>query len=109
MRALIPAAAARSTWRALGTHAQGDARWDRYLTILARGVGRNLLLSPSMSELWPSQTNALERGLLDPANSAVVRMPTSAGKTRVAELAIVDMLVRQPGSMCVYVAPFRAL
>src|SRR5581483_12072232 len=43
------------------------------------------------------------------AESLAIRMPTSAGKTRVAELAIVHTLVTQPGSKCVYIAPFRAL
>ena len=36
-------------------------------------------------------------------------MPTSAGKTRIAELAIVHTLVNEPGAKCVYVAPYRAL
>ncbi len=36
-------------------------------------------------------------------------MPTSAGKTRIAELAIVHTLVSTPGSKCAYIAPFRAL
>jgi superfamily II DNA/RNA helicase len=36
-------------------------------------------------------------------------MPTSAGKTRVAELAIVHTLISHPGARCVYVAPYRAL
>jgi superfamily II DNA/RNA helicase len=109
LRALVPTAAARSTWRLLADVNTSSPRWNRFLKVLARGVGRNLLESPSISELWPSQTQALEHGLLEQSRSAVVRMPTSAGKTRVAELAIVDMLVRSPGSMCVYVAPYRAL
>lgn len=109
VRALIPTAAAHSTWNLLGGARPPSLRWNRYLKILARGVGRNLLDSPSVSELWPSQVQALEQGLLDHSKSSVVRMPTSAGKTRVAELAIVDTLVRSPGCMCVYVAPFRAL
>jgi replicative superfamily II helicase len=36
-------------------------------------------------------------------------MPTSAGKTRVAELAIAHTLITVPGSKCVYIAPYRAL
>ena len=36
-------------------------------------------------------------------------MPTSAGKTRITELAIVHTLVNHPNAKCVYVAPYRAL
>jgi replicative superfamily II helicase len=36
-------------------------------------------------------------------------MPTSAGKTRIAEMAIAKTLIEQPGSKCIYVAPYRAL
>jgi len=36
-------------------------------------------------------------------------MPTSAGKTRVAELAIVNTLISDPKAKCVYIAPYRAL
>ena len=36
-------------------------------------------------------------------------MPTSAGKTRIAELAIVNTLVSTPDARCIYIAPYRAL
>ena len=37
-------------------------------------------------ELWPSQVDAARRAA-DPADDLVVALPTSAGKTRIAELA----------------------
>ena len=42
-------------------------------------------------------------------SNKIVKMPTSAGKTRIAELAIVYTLITNPGSKCVYIAPYRAL
>lgn len=45
----------------------------------------------------------------DAEQSMVLRMPTSAGKTLVAQLAIVHTLITQPGSRCLYIAPYRAL
>jgi helicase len=99
----------RSTWVALNHAAEGYPRWRRYLRLLARGLSPTVLDSRSVSELWPSQLAALEHGLLTDSASKVIKMPTSAGKTRVAELAIVYTLVTQPGSKCLYVAPFRAL
>ncbi len=61
-------------------------------------------------ELWPSQRTALRSSLLDPAKRAlVVQMPTSAGKTLVAEFAIVQGLALNPESTVAYVVPTRAL
>jgi replicative superfamily II helicase len=61
-------------------------------------------------ELWPSQRQALQENLLDPARRAVVvEMPTSAGKTLVAEFAIVQSLALNPESRVAYVVPTRAL
>lgn len=61
-------------------------------------------------ELWPSQRAALEGNLLDPAKRAiVVEMPTSAGKTLIAEFSIVQALALEPEATIVYVVPTRAL
>ncbi|MDR3687258.1 MAG: DEAD/DEAH box helicase [Coriobacteriia bacterium] len=60
-------------------------------------------------DLWPSQQRAVEAGLLDGKSSLVLQMPTSAGKTRVAELAIWNDLKSDSSAKALYVAPFRAL
>ena len=61
-------------------------------------------------ELWPSQRVALGSSLLDPAKRAiVVQMPTSAGKTLIAEFAAVQALALNIGSRVAYVVPTRAL
>jgi helicase len=61
-------------------------------------------------ELWPSQRVALSSSLLDPAKRAiVVEMPTSAGKTLLAEFAIVQSLALYPDRRVAYVVPTRAL
>jgi replicative superfamily II helicase len=108
-RSLLPIMAQRSTWAAFEAAAKSNPRWKRYLKLLARGVGSNILRSPSISELWPSQTLAVANGLLNTDSSKIIRMPTSAGKTRVAELAIVHTLTTIPNAKCVYIAPYRAL
>jgi hypothetical protein len=109
LRALLPSMQARSTWTTLADVVPDNLRWQRYLRVLARGLGNSVLDSRSISELWPSQLAALGGGLLDPDANKIVRLPTSAGKTRVAELAIVHTLVTQPRARCLYVAPYRAL
>ncbi len=110
LKSLLPIMAQRSTWANLSQlDISNQPRWHRYLKMLARGLGNNLLDSRSISELWFSQLTALKLGLLDLNSSKIVKMPTSAGKTRVAELAIVYTLVNNPQAKCVYVAPYRAL
>lgn len=109
IRSLLRPMTQRSTWNILGPILENNRVWERYLRLLARGMGTDLLRSTSISEVWPSQNNAIDSGLFDPQKNKVIKMPTSAGKTRIAELAIVHTLAKNPGAKCVYVAPFRAL
>lgn len=63
-----------------------------------------------ISELWWSQREALSQSLLDPYKLAVsVQMPTSAGKTLLAEFSIIQALALNPGGTVAYVVPTRAL
>ncbi|MHB8603272.1 MAG: DEAD/DEAH box helicase [Nitrosotalea sp.] len=108
IRSLLPIMQNRSTWNLLGSVVESPV-WERYLKLLARGIGTDLIDSPSISELWPSQIGALKDGLLTDVSNKIVKMPTSAGKTRIAEMAIVHTLVNNSNAKCVYVAPYRAL
>lgn len=104
----------RSTWSALGgawANGGGFAR-NRYLVLLARGLGSPVPSGSSISEVWPSQLEAVRRGLLSSSESKVVRMPTSAGKARIAEMSILHALTAGPpgaARRCVYIAPYSAL
>jgi helicase len=109
VRALLPIMEESSTWRILGQLAPGVPKWNRYLKILARGVGSYIYGSPSVSEVWPSQVDALGAGLLNSETGLIARLPTSAGKTRIAEIAMVHQLVSSPNTRCLYIAPYRAL
>ncbi|ABE40853.1 DEAD/DEAH box helicase-like [Rhodopseudomonas palustris BisB5] len=57
-------------------------------------------------DLWPSQLEAAERAV-DQGDDLVVSLPTSAGKTRIAELCILRCLAG--GKRVVFVTPLRAL
>ena len=99
-----------SVWTELAGHIARDALWRRYAMLSARGRGASALEARSGAELWESQITALRAGLLSASNRGLaVRMPTSAGKTRIAELAILDTLSRIPKPQAVYIAPFNAL
>ncbi len=75
-------------------------------------VLRRLLISVLQSrrvaeiELWPSQIEAAKR-VSDAADDLVVSLPTSAGKTRIAELCILRTLAED--RRVIYVTPLRAL
>lgn len=109
LTSLLPGLEERSIWTRLLPTLPDSALWRRYLSSLGRGlVGANPLDLRSISELWPSQQTAVDSNLLG-GGSRVVRMPTSAGKTRVAEMFILHALATQPGSKALYIAPFNAL
>lgn len=99
-----------SVWKLLAGFVASDPVWRRYAVLSARGQASNMLNARGRVELWESQRRALDAGLLiDGTRGFSIRMPTSAGKTRIAELAILRTLTRQDGRKAVYVAPFRAL
>lgn len=60
------------------------------------------------TELWPAQQRIAEAGLLR-GRSAVIQMPTSAGKTRATELIIRAAFLSGRASLAVVVAPYRSL
>jgi len=61
-----------------------------------------------MRELWPAQRILGDHGLFK-GKSAVVQMPTSAGKTKAIELIIRSAFLSNRALLVVVVAPFRAL
>ncbi|QGY79218.1 DEAD/DEAH box helicase [Sphingorhabdus lacus] len=76
------------------------------------GVYRELFIASLLRrgraeiDLWPSQIDAAARAL-NLNDNMVVSLPTSAGKTRVAELCILACLAA--GRRVVFVTPLRAL
>ena len=78
-----------------------------------RNVVATVTRHRSMFEMLPPQRVAIqEQGLLDPASAAVVvDLPTSAGKTILAEFKIVQAIsqFKQDRGWVAYVAPTRAL
>lgn len=60
-------------------------------------------------ELWTSQREAIPIALNTDKPGAVINMRTSAGKTRIAELAILQALATDPTAKILYIAPYRSL
>lgn len=61
-----------------------------------------------ISVLFPSQLDALRQGALS-QGSKVIAMPTSAGKTFLAELRIAQRIPRNGLQRAIYLAPYRLL
>lgn len=59
-------------------------------------------------ELWPAQQRIADAGVLA-GRSAVIQMPTSAGKTRATELVIRSAFLSNRAHLAVIVAPYRSL
>lgn len=81
-----------SVWR----HLDMDRKYMDYL-VNRKGV----------YELWQSQLDAVRQGCLEEANF-VVSLPTSSGKTLLAELRTIQHLVKAENKV-VYIAPTKAL
>ncbi|MEU0110666.1 DEAD/DEAH box helicase [Streptomyces sp. NPDC006251] len=103
---------ATSPWLLLRRAATWGRLWERYLKAL-------IVAERPVIQVWPSQRAALDAGLVDAASrNLAVTMPTSAGKTHIAEWAILHALAPRPGDenrwwstnrLAVYVVPTRAL
>lgn len=93
-----------SLWRILPPYFGPDttAALGNYIKLLA-------FLPRPVAELWTSQRAALAVALNQSNQGAVINLRTSAGKTRVAELAILQTLLVHPDARTLYLAPFRSL
>ncbi|MBN1800787.1 MAG: DEAD/DEAH box helicase [Candidatus Lokiarchaeota archaeon] len=66
------------------------------------------LIKRGIIELWPSQIEAINSGILE-KNDFVVSAPTSAGKSLIAEICIIASLASNIRSKIIYIVPSRAL
>jgi len=65
--------------------------------------------SGNITELFITQRNSLPTVLNEEQNGSVVSVPTSSGKTRIGEIAILDCLSKNPDAKILFIAPFRSL
>ena len=79
---------------------------ERWRELRANFIAQMGVRRPPQMELWPSQLDAAKRAV-DSKDDLVIALPTSAGKTRIAELCILTTLAS--GRRVVYVTPLRAL
>jgi superfamily II helicase len=58
-------------------------------------------------ELWPSQVESINDGLFSKDNNYIIKMPTSSGKTLIAEIAILQSLINNEEMKCIYLLDRR--
>lgn len=64
---------------------------------------------PSSWEFFPSQIQAIEKGLLGNAESYSLQKPTGAGKTTLCETLLYWHLKRNPTHVAIMIVPYRSL
>lgn len=69
----------------------------------------SLKKDPAVWNFFPSQREAINKGLLLFENAFTLQTPTSSGKTTIAELIIYNEFVKDSSVKILYLAPFRAL
>lgn len=104
----------RSIYLKLKDFTDGNVIWNKYIKLLANDYYesynkiKEINDKKSIFEFWTSQIRAIDDGLLSKDESFVVQMPTSAGKTFIAELFILKYLINYKKKI-LYISPFRAL
>jgi superfamily II DNA/RNA helicase len=80
----------------------------RYTNIPIEQWSDALKKTSFIKELWPAQHLLGRQGIFK-GKSAVIQMPTSAGKTRATQIIIRSAFLAKRTTLAVIVAPFRAL
>lgn len=62
-----------------------------------------------VTELFLSQRAVLPQLFTTGQSGVIVSIPTSSGKTRIAEMAILNTIIGNPEGKILYIAPFRSL
>jgi len=111
----------RLMWLALTVKEVAEQMMERSMLRRLKDIGisesvTQALTMSSVVEMWLPHREALrhssglEKGILsDQARVSLINMPTSAGKSLVAEIAILFELTRNPSSKAIWVVPSRAL
>ena len=78
------------------------------LSDVTRGIELEHSIRVQDVEFYPPQEEAIKAGLLDTTSNFVIATPTASGKTLLAELVMLQSVVRDSGK-CLYVVPLNAL
>lgn len=92
-----------SLWNALKSYFDLDhPKVSQYIKSLVFLAPRGIF------ELFITQRKSLNK-VLNAENGCIISIPTSSGKTRIAEIAILNCMINDPANKVLYIAPFRSL
>lgn len=93
-----------SLWNSLSKH------FDIQSIIVKKYIKSLVYQSPiGIHELFITQRMSLSKVLNKENKGSIVTIPTSSGKTRIAEIAILDCINKNSENKVLYIAPFRSL
>ncbi|CAF0861343.1 unnamed protein product [Rotaria sordida] len=90
-------------WKCLSKH------FDIYDDRVKKYINSLIHHSPPYYELFITQRNSLAQVLNVEEKGCIVSVPTSSGKTRIAEIAILNAMLADPYGKVLYIAPFKSL
>jgi replicative superfamily II helicase len=93
-----------SLWNSLSSN------FDTESDILKKYIKSLIYLPPrGVNELFITQRKSLTKVLNAESSGCIVSIPTSSGKTRIAEIAILHCVIESRENKVLYIAPFRSL
>ncbi|WP_162303816.1 DEAD/DEAH box helicase [Paracnuella aquatica] len=101
LEAIIEKFESDNIWTTLFEQNNSLAHWRPF-------VEHNLNKKVPIWNFFPSQKKAIESGVLE-NKTCSLQMPTSAGKSSIAELIIYDEFTKNQSCKILYLVPFRAL
>jgi hypothetical protein len=99
---------ALSAFEAAANGARMERVLPRYDRAFASEALREYMQTRGRLVLFPAQISAVEAGVTT-RHRSVVALPTSSGKTLLAELRVASLLAQDPHARVIYVAPYRLL
>ena len=96
------------TWSSAAAAARPQSVLEAADPAFATARLRRYVTRRRIAVLYPPQIRAIVAGATLDQNR-LVSLPTSSGKTLLAEFRVVASLARQPGTRAIYVAPYRLL
>ncbi|WP_166669612.1 DEAD/DEAH box helicase [Paenisporosarcina antarctica] len=75
--------------------------------VIDKYILSNLFNFPSIVELFQIQISAVKISMND--SGAVIAIPTSSGKTKIAEINILKAMIEDPNAIILYLAPYKSL
>lgn len=87
-------------WKDLAYEPESSKLWCEYI---------RSLVDKKIWNFFPSQREALSKGLLTNSKTMSLQMPTSAGKTAICEMLIISEFIKNTQVKVLFLVPFRSL